>query len=135
MENGPCESANAECSGNAIVDLLFQSFVKFLLRFFEFADLISSARLSQAIRFDTAILAATSKPFHRLEPSLLLGFGWWGCRIGRKESVRGVIVANVPKVLRHGNDEAAHNQDGNQCCVLACPSPPQRKRHNVRGRK
>ena len=37
-----------------------------------------------------------------------------------KESVRAIIITDVPKVLRHGDNETSDNQDSEQSGVLAC---------------
>ena len=52
----------------------------------------------------------------RLEPLLLL---WWFWNIFRKEFIGGVVVADIPEILCHGDDEGANDQDSKKCGVFA----------------
>jgi hypothetical protein len=59
--------------------------------------------------------------FTESEPALLLGlFGRRRRNILSKEALRAVVVFDVPKILRHRNDEAPNDQHSQQRRVLAC---------------
>ena len=45
--------------------------------------------------------------------------GWWFWNIFGKELIRGIVVTDIPEVLRHGNDEGTNNQDSEKGGVFS----------------
>jgi hypothetical protein len=64
--------------------------------------------------------AHTSESSFLVEPALLFWRFRFGDVFSGKELVGGIIVTDIPKVLRHGNDEGSNNKDGEDRRVLPC---------------
>ena len=65
--------------------------------------------------------------FSAKETTLFFGLGLWDI-FSCKESIGGIIVADVPEVLSHGNDESSNNKNSKNGGVFAWSDSEEQKR-------